>query len=85
VVRVLEQTGLCAWAPVTPEGGVHINVGYFARSGDLRFYLVSHPRSQHRLNIAANRSMAVAVRLTPEPDRSRHVASRPVLAGLQQE
>jgi uncharacterized protein YhbP (UPF0306 family) len=66
VVRVLEQTGLCAWSTVTTDGEAHVNIGYFAHSDDLHLYLLSHPRSLHCRNIAANPSMAVAVFTSPQ-------------------
>jgi uncharacterized protein YhbP (UPF0306 family) len=61
VARILQETGLCAWATVTQEGRAHINIGYFAQSADLHLYLLSHPASLHCRNVATNASMAVAV------------------------
>jgi uncharacterized protein YhbP (UPF0306 family) len=66
VARVLEETGLCAWATVTPEGRAHINIGYFAQSADFHLYLLSHPVSLHCRNVATNASMAVAVFVSPQ-------------------
>jgi uncharacterized protein YhbP (UPF0306 family) len=66
VARVLEETGLCAWATVTQDGMAHINIGYFAQSADFRLYLLPHPASLHCRNIAANASMAVAVFVSPQ-------------------
>lgn len=66
VARVLEGTGLCAWATVTEQGRAHINIGYFAESADLQFYLLSHPASLHCRNLATNASMAVAVFVSPQ-------------------
>lgn len=43
-----------------------MNIGYFAHSDDLHFYLLSHPRSLHCRNIATNPSMAEAVFTTPQ-------------------
>ena len=61
IARVLEETGLCAWATVTQEGRAHINIGYFAQSADFHLYLLSHPTSLHCRNVETNASMAVAV------------------------
>jgi len=66
VARVLEETGLCAWATVTQEGRAHINIGYFAQSANLHLYLLSHPASLHCRNVATNASMAVAVFVSPQ-------------------
>jgi uncharacterized protein YhbP (UPF0306 family) len=66
VVRVLEQTGLCAWATVTAAGQAHVNIGYFATSENLDFYLLSHPHSLHCRNLTTNPSMAVAVFVSPQ-------------------
>jgi uncharacterized protein YhbP (UPF0306 family) len=66
VARILQETGLCAWATVTPEGRAHINIGYFAQSADLHLYLLSHPASLHCRNVATNASMAVAVFVSPQ-------------------
>jgi uncharacterized protein YhbP (UPF0306 family) len=66
VARVLDETGLCAWATVTPEGRAHINIGYFAQSADFYLYLLSHPASLHCRNVATNTSMAVAVFMSPQ-------------------
>jgi len=66
VERVLEGTGLCAWATVTEQARAHINIGYFAQSADLQFYLLSHPGSLHCRNLATNPSMAVAVFVSPQ-------------------
>jgi len=66
VARILQETGLCAWATVTQEGRAHINIGYFAQSADLRLYLLSHPASLHCRNIATNASTAVAVFVSPQ-------------------
>ena len=66
VARVLEETGLCAWATVTQEGGAHINIGYFAQSADFHLYLLSHPASLHCRNLATNASTAVAVFVSPQ-------------------
>jgi hypothetical protein len=43
-----------------------VNIGYFAYSGDLRPFLLSHPGSLHCRNVAANPSMAVAVFPSPQ-------------------
>ena len=65
IARVLEETGLCAWATVTHEGRAHINIGYFAQSADFHLYLLSHPTSLHCRNVATNASMAVvSIRVT---------------------
>jgi uncharacterized protein YhbP (UPF0306 family) len=61
VKRVLDDTALCAWATVTPDGHAHINTGYFGHSEALELYLLSHPGSGHSQNLATNSSMAVAV------------------------
>lgn len=61
VNRVLEETSLCAWSTVTGDGKAHVNIGYFAYSDQLEFFLLSHPNSLHCRNIEANDSMAVAV------------------------
>jgi uncharacterized protein YhbP (UPF0306 family) len=66
VARVLEETGLCAWATVTQEGRAHINIGYFAQSADFHLYLLSHPASLHCRNVATNASTAVAVFVSPQ-------------------
>lgn len=66
VARVLEETGLCAWATVTQEGRAHINIGYFAQSADFHLYLLSHPASLHCRNLATNASTAVAVFVSPQ-------------------
>jgi uncharacterized protein YhbP (UPF0306 family) len=66
VARILQETGLCAWATVTQEGKAHINIGYFAQSADLHLYLLSHPASLHCRNVATNASMAVAVFVSPQ-------------------
>jgi uncharacterized protein YhbP (UPF0306 family) len=66
VARVLEETGLCAWATVTQEGRAHINIGYFAESADFELYLLSHPASLHSRNVATNASTAVAVFVSPQ-------------------
>ena len=66
IARVLGETGLCAWATVTPAGKAHINIGHFAHSEDLCLYLISHPSSLHSRNLVANRSMAVAVFVSPQ-------------------
>lgn len=64
--RILQETGLCAWATVTRDGVAHINIGYFAQSVDLHLYLLSHPASLHSRNVATNASMAVAVFVAPQ-------------------
>ncbi len=61
VDRVLGGTPLCAWSTVIPDGTAHVNIGYFAYSDELHLYLLSHPRSLHCRNVAANPTMAVAV------------------------
>lgn len=69
------------------EGQAHVNIGYFAHSDDLHFYLLSHPRSLHCRNIATNPSMAEAVFTTPqnwtirdvESSFSAHARSSPTL------
>lgn len=61
VNRVLEETSLCAWSTVTGDGKAHVNIGYFAYSDQLEFFLLSHPSSVHCRNVEANSSMAVAV------------------------
>jgi uncharacterized protein YhbP (UPF0306 family) len=66
VVDIFEQTGLCARATVTANTQAHVNIGYFAYSGDLRLYLLSHPSSLHCRNVAANPSMAVAAFTSPQ-------------------
>ena len=66
VARVLEESGLCAWATVTQEGRAHINIGYFAHSADFHLYLLSHPASLHCRNVATNASTAVAVFVSPQ-------------------
>jgi uncharacterized protein YhbP (UPF0306 family) len=66
VTRILEETGLCAWATVTQDGKAHINIGYFAQSADLHLYLLSHPASLHCRNLSTNASTAVAVFVSPQ-------------------
>lgn len=61
VGRILESTPLCAWSTVVADGRAHVNIGYFAYSGDLHLYLLSHPASLHCRNLRVNPSMAVAV------------------------
>lgn len=66
VAHIVEETGLCAWATVTAENHAHVNIGYFACSEDLRFYLLSHPGSLHCRNVATNPSMAIAAFVSPQ-------------------
>jgi uncharacterized protein YhbP (UPF0306 family) len=61
VNRVLDETSLCAWSTVTRGKKAHVNIGYFAYSDELEFFLLSHPSSVHCRNVEANSSMAVAV------------------------
>lgn len=48
-------------ATVTPEGRAHVNTAYFAWSEELELDFLSHPRSLHCRNVAANPAMAMAV------------------------
>jgi uncharacterized protein YhbP (UPF0306 family) len=61
VYRVLDETCLAAWSTVTGDDKAHVNIGYFAYSDELEFFLLSHPSSVHCRNLEANSSMAVAV------------------------
>jgi uncharacterized protein len=61
VAHILDFTSLCSWSTVAPPAQAHVNIGYLAHSKDLHLYLLSHPRSRHCRNLAANPSMAVAV------------------------
>jgi uncharacterized protein YhbP (UPF0306 family) len=52
---------LCSLSTVTPDARAHINTVYFCYSEELELYFLSHPRSMHCRNVAANSSMAMAV------------------------
>jgi uncharacterized protein YhbP (UPF0306 family) len=61
IQRVLAASPLCAWSTMTGRTAAHVNIGHFACSDDLHLYLLSHPGSQHSVNLRANGSVAVAV------------------------
>jgi uncharacterized protein YhbP (UPF0306 family) len=61
VLDILEANPLCSMSTVTPDDRAHINTAYFCYSGELEFYFLSHPRSTHCQNVAANSSMAMAI------------------------
>ena len=65
--RVLAASLLGAWATITGKGAAHVNIGHFAYSDDLHLYFISHPGSQHSVNVRANGSMAVAVYESGQP------------------
>ena len=67
VRQVLAASPLCACSTVTGGAVAHVNIGHFACSDDLRLYLVSHPGSQHSINVRANGSMAIAVYTSAQP------------------
>jgi uncharacterized protein YhbP (UPF0306 family) len=61
VFDILEANLLCSMSTVTPDGRAHIHTAYVCYSQELEFYFLSHPRSTHCRNVAANSSMAMAV------------------------
>ncbi len=61
VADILQGNVLCSLATVTPDARAHISTAHFCCSDDLKLYFLSHPRSTHCQNLAANSSCAVAV------------------------
>jgi uncharacterized protein YhbP (UPF0306 family) len=61
VLDILEANPLCSLSTVTPDNRAYINTAYFCYSEELEFYFLSHPRSTHCQNVAANSSMAMAI------------------------
>jgi uncharacterized protein YhbP (UPF0306 family) len=61
LLRILRASPLCAVATVTPRGQAHIHTCYFAFSGELDLFFISHPASHHARNVEAGPSAAVAV------------------------
>ncbi len=61
VADILQGNVLCSLATVTPDARAHISTAHFCCSDDLELYFLSHPRSTHCRNLAANSSCAVTV------------------------
>ena len=61
LLRILEETPLCAVSTVGRGGRAHIHVCYFAYSPSLELFFLSEAGSRHAANLRLNRSAAIAV------------------------
>jgi len=59
--RILERNVLCAIATVTPGQAAYISTAYYAYTPKLEIFFYSYPDTRHALNLATNRSMAIAI------------------------
>ena len=66
LVRILEESPLCAMATMGPRGRPHVHTAYYAFSRDFTLVFLSDAQSVHASNLRMNPSAAVAVFRSPQ-------------------
>ncbi len=66
LLRLLDDSPLCALATIGPRRRAHINTAYFAYSPDFEFFFLSDPGSVHAQNLRRERTAALAVFRSPQ-------------------
>lgn len=61
ILDIVESNRLSSLATVTPDSKAHIATAFYVYDGELRFYILTPPETDHGRNLADNDSIALAI------------------------